>query len=179
LTYGHQRWAIAAYWPKTPPRLFWDADYAKATKFGGIVAPEDFNPFAWAVPTGEESALPFKLPGLIGGMILNGGTEDTFFTRMRPGDVISSKLRLASWEERELRSGVKLFSKYETEWHNQNDDLIKRRVGTTIFYTLENDHVAQLVTDAVFNAEHAGPGIPGHHRQGGELRPLPKTGDGA
>ena len=39
-----------------------------------------------------------------------------------------------------------------------------RRDGTTIFYTLENDHVAQLVIDAVFNAEHAGPGVPGHHR---------------
>ena len=36
-----------------------------------------------------------------------------------------------------------------------------RREGTTIFYTLENDHVRQLVTDAVFNAEHAGPGVPG------------------
>jgi DNA-binding transcriptional ArsR family regulator len=54
-----------------------------------------------------------------------------------------------------------------------------RRDGTTIFYTLENDHIAQLVTDAVFNAEHAGPGIPGHHRQSAELRPLPKTGGGA
>ncbi|HEU4362849.1 MAG TPA: metalloregulator ArsR/SmtB family transcription factor [Mycobacterium sp.] len=39
-----------------------------------------------------------------------------------------------------------------------------RREGTTIFYSLENDHVRQLVTDAVFNAEHAGPGIPRHHR---------------
>ncbi len=38
-----------------------------------------------------------------------------------------------------------------------------RREGTTIFYSLENDHVRQLVTDAVFNAEHAGPGIPRHH----------------
>jgi DNA-binding transcriptional ArsR family regulator len=47
-----------------------------------------------------------------------------------------------------------------------------RREGTTIFYTLENDHVAQLVTDAVFNAEHAGPGIPGHHRDTDELRAL-------
>ncbi len=65
-------------------------------------------------------------------MILNGGTEDTYFTRMRPGDVISSKLRLASWDEREGRSGLKLFSKYETEWHNQNGDLVKRTVGTTI-----------------------------------------------
>lgn len=39
-----------------------------------------------------------------------------------------------------------------------------RREGTTIFYSLENDHVRQLVGDAVFNAEHAGPGIPQHHR---------------
>jgi DNA-binding transcriptional ArsR family regulator len=39
-----------------------------------------------------------------------------------------------------------------------------RRAGTTIFYSLENDHVRQLVTDAVFNAEHAGPGVPPHHR---------------
>ncbi|ORV05652.1 ArsR family transcriptional regulator [Mycobacterium celatum] len=39
-----------------------------------------------------------------------------------------------------------------------------RREGTTIFYSLENDHVCQLVTDAVFNAEHAGPGVPPHHR---------------
>ena len=35
-----------------------------------------------------------------------------------------------------------------------------RREGTTIFYSLDNDHVGQLVTDAVFNAEHAGPGCP-------------------
>ena len=39
-----------------------------------------------------------------------------------------------------------------------------RREGTTIFYSLDNEHIGQLVTDAVFNAEHAGPGVPGHHR---------------
>lgn len=50
-----------------------------------------------------------------------------------------------------------------------------RRDGTTIFYTLENEHVTQLVTDAVYNAEHAGPGIPGHHRSSNELRELRPT----
>src|SRR5215217_6541216 len=44
-----------------------------------------------------------------------------------------------------------------------------RREGTTIIYSLGNDHIAQLVTDAVFNAEHAGPGVPGHHRDAAEL----------
>jgi DNA-binding transcriptional ArsR family regulator len=47
-----------------------------------------------------------------------------------------------------------------------------RREGTTIFYSLDNDHVGQLVTDAVFNAEHAGPGVPGHHRGAAELATL-------
>jgi DNA-binding transcriptional ArsR family regulator len=47
-----------------------------------------------------------------------------------------------------------------------------RRDGTTIFYSLDNDHIGQLVTDAVFNAEHAGPGVPGHHRDTAELATL-------
>lgn len=38
-----------------------------------------------------------------------------------------------------------------------------RRSGTTIFYSVENEHVRQLVKDAVFNAEHASPGVPAHH----------------
>ena len=51
-----------------------------------------------------------------------------------------------------------------------------RREGTTIYYSLENDHIGQLVTDAVFNAEHAGPGVPGHHRDAAELAALhPET----
>src|ERR1700757_3766008 len=45
-----------------------------------------------------------------------------------------------------------------------------RRAGTTIFYSLENEHVRQLVVDAVFNAEHAGPGGPPHHRDAPAVR---------
>ena len=56
-----------------------------------------------------------------------------------------------------------------------------RREATTIFYSLENDHVRQLVSDAVFNAEHASPGIPGHHRRDDVevlLTQEARTGDG-
>ena len=38
-----------------------------------------------------------------------------------------------------------------------------RRKGTQVFYRLENEHVARLVRDAVYNAEHAGPEVPRHH----------------
>jgi DNA-binding transcriptional ArsR family regulator len=47
-----------------------------------------------------------------------------------------------------------------------------RREGATIFYSLDNEHIGQLVTDAVFNAEHAGPGVPGHHRDADALAAL-------
>ncbi|EMY32768.1 ArsR family transcriptional regulator [Arthrobacter crystallopoietes BAB-32] len=39
-----------------------------------------------------------------------------------------------------------------------------RQEGTKVFYRLENEHARQLVTDAVFQAEHSLGGVPAHHR---------------
>ena len=47
-----------------------------------------------------------------------------------------------------------------------------RREGNQVFYRLENDHVRRLLTDAVFNAEHAGPGVPAHHLDDAALTAL-------
>lgn len=44
-----------------------------------------------------------------------------------------------------------------------------RREGTQVIYRLENEHVQQLVRDAVHNAEHAGTGTPSHHLTDDEL----------
>jgi DNA-binding transcriptional ArsR family regulator len=44
-----------------------------------------------------------------------------------------------------------------------------RREGTQVFYRLENEHIGQLVTDAIHNAEHASPGVPGHHLPDSDL----------
>ena len=51
-----------------------------------------------------------------------------------------------------------------------------RREGTQVFYRVENEHVAQLVRDAVYNAEHAGPELPRHHLDEGvaQLSPVPR-----
>jgi len=51
-----------------------------------------------------------------------------------------------------------------------------RREGTQVIYRLENDHVRQLLTDAVFNAEHAAGGVPAHHRGDGAVLKLRKQG---
>jgi DNA-binding transcriptional ArsR family regulator len=51
-----------------------------------------------------------------------------------------------------------------------------RRDGTQIYYQLENDHIRELIVDAVHNAEHAGPAIPAHHLvRGGDLTTIHDT----
>ncbi len=39
-----------------------------------------------------------------------------------------------------------------------------RQEGTKVFYRLANEHARQLVSDAIFQAEHALGGTPRHHR---------------
>jgi DNA-binding transcriptional ArsR family regulator len=53
-----------------------------------------------------------------------------------------------------------------------------RREGTQVFYRLENEHIAQLVTDAVHNAEHTSPGVPGHHLPDTDLIHLHRNAEG-
>lgn len=38
-----------------------------------------------------------------------------------------------------------------------------RQEGTRVFYRLENEHARQLVSDAIFQAEHSLGGTPRHH----------------
>jgi DNA-binding transcriptional ArsR family regulator len=42
-----------------------------------------------------------------------------------------------------------------------------RRNGTQIRYRIANEHVSQLVADALRHTEHLGPGVPAHHREPG------------
>lgn len=141
-----RRWAIAVYYPAEPPRQFWDADFAKSTRHGGIVAPEDFNPFAWMAAEKEEPAvtaeaggsdrteLALGIPGPGLRYELNGGMEADYGTRVRPGDVITSATRLAGYHERAGRHGLMLFTTTEDTWTNGDGDLVKKTRMTLIRY---------------------------------------------
>jgi N-terminal half of MaoC dehydratase len=142
-----RRWAIAVYYPEPAPRLFWDADYAAGTTHGGIVAPEEFNPFAWMTqPESDAPATPRVPAGFVSpeetlGLepapptnLINGGTEVAYGVRMRPGDVITSVSRLAGYSEREGRLGLMLFTMTEDTWTNQRDETVKTSRSTLIRY---------------------------------------------
>lgn len=130
-----RKWAIAVYWPEEPPRLFWDEAYARTTRFGGIIAPQDFNPFAW--PVHREPPPPGRAtpqgggPGTRG---MNGGQTDTYGVPMRPGDVITSRRALVDWKENVGRLGLTLYTYNEDRWTNQHGELVKSRVQVSIRY---------------------------------------------
>lgn len=130
-----RKWAIAVYWPEEPPRLFWDEEYARTTRWGGIIAPQDFNPFAW--PVDREAPAPGRStpqgagPGTRG---MNGSQTDTYGVPMRPGDVITSRRALVDWNENVGRLGLTLYSYNEDRWTNQNGELVKSRVSVSIRY---------------------------------------------
>ena len=140
-----RRWALAVYHPEEPPRLFWDEAYARASVHGGIVAPEEFNPFAWmtAEPAGRQRApeggvhaleRALGIPGPAVRFQLNGGLEASYGARIRPGDVITGVTRLAEYRERPGRLGLMLFTVSEATWTNQRDEWVKTSRSTLIRY---------------------------------------------
>jgi hypothetical protein len=132
-----RKWAIAVYWPETPPRIFWDEDYARGTKFGGIIAPQDFNPFAWPIsppPMVGGGFPPERMGTGPGTNMMNGGQVDHYYEPIRPGDVITQSSALVGWNERQGRLGLTIFANNETRWTNQHGVLVKRRISTSIRY---------------------------------------------
>ena len=132
-----RKWAIATYWPEKPPAIYWDAEYALKTKHKGIIAPSDFNPFAWPIdrpPRPNVSSTSKGGKGSKGKTGLNGGQTDTYRVPMRPGDVIKAKSRLKDFNERQGRMGLMLYTFTETEWTNQENELVRTRISTGIRY---------------------------------------------
>jgi hypothetical protein len=149
-----RRWAIAVYYPEPPPRQHWDATSAEAAEWGGIIAPDEFNPFAWMsaerrgpgpevepleadrtllMAGATEHLLGVKPPDLTHG--LNGGIEVVYGPApMRPGDVITDTAAISEYAEREGRLGLMLFTTTDHVWMNQRGEHVKTQRLTYIRY---------------------------------------------
>jgi hypothetical protein len=143
-----RKWAQAIYYPQQPPRQFWDEGAEETRRAGGIVAPAEFNPFAWMTAAGPRPVIPEHIRlqrvgpeyplGIAGPgtrFRLNGGYEVRYSRiPMRPGDVIRSVTTLTGYRERPGRLGLMLFSTTEGIWTNQNDEVVKVERFTLIRY---------------------------------------------
>ena len=147
-----RRWALAVYYPEPSPREFWDDGCAVATGWGGVVAPDDFNPFAWSVKHrrgpdvaplevdrayvtagATEQLLGVMPPPLTHG--LNGGIEVHYGDApMRPGDTITSPAAISEYTERRGRLGLMLFTTTDHVWTNQHGQHVKTSRLTYIRY---------------------------------------------
>lgn len=125
-----RRWAQAVYYPDPPPAVFIDEAVAARGPFGGMVAPREFNPFAW-------------MPGLGMGRYwdilrekrqtaLNGGQRSAYHAPIRPGDVITRCRRFVDIYEKDGRSGSMVFAVGETRWTNQDGELVRLGRDTLI-----------------------------------------------
>ena len=131
-----RKWAIAVYYPKVPPRIYWDEEYASNTIFGGIVAPEEFNPFAWATQTpslkdpriSQTAFSELELgvnPPKYSAFILTEIKTSYGNKRMFPGDVIKSEHKISDYFERKGARGHMLYTTIKNIFKNQNDEFIK------------------------------------------------------
>ena len=130
-----RRWAIATWYPDEAPAEWLDDDIAARGPWGGLVAPRDFNPFAWTRCTPPDT-YPWMRgmgtePGRCG---LNGGQRNRYFAPIRPGDVITSVVRLVDAYEKQGRLGTMMFLVDEARWTNQRGELVRIGQRTTIYY---------------------------------------------
>ena len=128
-----RKWAIAVYWPDMPPRIFWDDEYAKTTRWGGIIAPREFNPFAWPIDRPADR-MPKPAKRKVGERSMNGGQTEKYGVQIRPGDVITAKTALVHMEEKVGKLGLTLYKSTETRWTNQKGEFVRSRISISIVY---------------------------------------------
>jgi acyl dehydratase len=128
------RWATATYWPERPPAIYTDAAAAEATPWGGIVAPRDFDPFAWMPDRPWAGDWLRGMSAEPGHRVLNGGQRNRYAAPIRPGDVISCTRRFVDAVERDTKRGPMIFFTSEFEWTNQDGQAVRLAEQTTIYY---------------------------------------------
>ena len=114
--------------------LYYDEEYAKKSRYGGIIAPPGF--FGWsiqAVPSSE---------GIIGLMeaminagywrILDGGMAYDFFLPVRAGDIIIASPKVKDVTLKEGKSGAMMMCQFEVSYLNGNGDVVAKSYQTLI-----------------------------------------------
>ncbi len=116
--------------------IFYDEEYAKSKGYRNIVAPPGFlgttvyKP-GGALAEGEMAGPRFSVPYR---RILNGGTECEYFDTVCAGDVLSARMKISGFNEREGSMGPMLITSSETTYTNQDGQLVAKMYGTFIQY---------------------------------------------
>lgn len=114
---GHIRRFAQAIGDDNP--LYLDEEYAKKSRYGGIIAPPTF-------PT----TFGFEGEGVLQGLdinyarLLHGEQEYEYFSPIKAGDTINFSTTITDITEKEGKSGAMDIITTETTGHNQNDEKV-------------------------------------------------------
>jgi acyl dehydratase len=124
-----RRWVMAMDYPNP---IHWDHEFAKTSKFGGIVAPQSF---AVAIDYGH-GAQPACVGHIPGSHLIFGGEEWWHYgTRLKPGDRLTQKRRFHDYRVTDTKfAGPTLFSRGDTIHFNQNGTPVSKVRSTSIRY---------------------------------------------
>ena len=104
-----------------------DEEAARASRYGGLIAPPTF--LRSAVSARPE--LPFEVPF---DRLLDGGSDWEYFEPVRPGDRITAVSRIEDINERNGRIGLMLISTIIITYTNQFGQMVATQTNTSIRY---------------------------------------------
>lgn len=127
-----RRWVQAMDYPNP---VHWDEEFARGSKFGGIVAPQSFT-VAMDYGHGCHPSCVGKIPG---SHLIFAGEEWWFYgTPVRPGDKLVQERTFAGYKVTETGfAGPTMFADGDTIHRNQHGALVAKERATSIRYLVE------------------------------------------
>jgi acyl dehydratase len=124
-----RRWVMALDYPNP---IHWDDDFARNSKFGGIVAPQSI---AVALDYGH-GVQPACVGCIPGSHLLFGGEEWWFYGhRVRPGEKLFQERRFHDYKVTDTKfAGPTMFQRGDTVHRTQNGTLVAKERSTSIRY---------------------------------------------
>ena len=111
-----------------PNPLWQDEAYACKSRYGSIIGPPMFlQDDAKNKLADKLMDIPLPLPGF-----LNGGVETEFYQPIMPGDVITTRAKLADLNEKHGKTGKLIFMVVEVTFTNQRGELVSLSRNTFI-----------------------------------------------
>lgn len=118
-----------------PNPLYSDIQYARKSRYGGIICPPGFFGWSMKVTSGAIEMMAPVFGALIeGGLlrILDAGREYDFFHPIRAGDRLAWYARFANVKEKEGKAGNMVLVTMEITYINQRGDMVAKARQTFI-----------------------------------------------